>query len=260
MRLDTLLKQDRRLTIAGLSLVIVFALGYLVALGPDLDLDLSSLAARSRASGQPEWTLAHVLVTFAMWWIMMIAMMLPSAAQVVLLAAAINRKAQVDRPPFGPTGMFALGYVLMWGLFSVLAVAAQWGLSLAGALSEMTHLFDQRAAGVLLAAAGLWQLSPMKSACLTQCRSPMHFLTRRRRPGAWGALLMGSEHGAYCVGCCWLLMALLFAGGVMNLYWIVGLAAYVLAEKLVPNGERFARITGGLLVVAGVLWMSGAWR
>jgi predicted metal-binding membrane protein len=260
MRLDTLLKQDRQLTIAGLALVILFAGGYVLALGPDLEFQLPAFAGRGYAPGQPVWTLAYALVNFAMWWVMMIAMMLPSAASVVLLAAAINRRANVDKPPFGSTGMFAMGYLLTWGVFSLLAVAAQWALNAAGALSELSHLLDHRAAGVVLAAAGLWQLSPMKQACLTQCRSPMQFLTRRRRAGAWGALAMGSEHGAYCVGCCWLLMALLFAGGVMNLYWIVGLAAYVLAEKLLPNGEQFARVVGVLLVIAGVLWMSGALR
>ena len=256
MQLDALLKQDRQLTIAGLALVILVAVGYLLALGPDAALDLSALS-RHQTPDRPVWTLSYALVNFAMWWIMMIAMMLPSAATVVLLAAAINRRADIDKPPFGPTGMFALGYLLTWGVFSLLAVAAQWALNVAGALSEMSHLLDYRVAGALLAAAGLWQLSPMKTACLRQCRSPMQFLTRRRRTGPWGALVMGAEHGAYCVGCCWLLMALLFAGGVMNLYWIVGLAAYVLAEKLLPNGEQFARVAGAVLVIAGVAWMSG---
>ena len=107
--------------------------------------------------------------------------------------------------------------------------------------------------GGLLIAAGLRQVTPIKQACLRHCRSPVEFLTRRRRPGNAGALIMGIEHGTFCLGCCWFLMALLFAGGVMNLFWIVGLSLYVLAEKLLPGAEWFSRGTGVMLAVAGMV-------
>jgi predicted metal-binding membrane protein len=116
----------------------------------------------------------------------------------------------------------------------------------------MLDVGDGALAAVMLVAAGLWQLTPLKRACLRRCRSPVQFLTARRRSGAVGALAMGMEHGRYCVGCCWLMMALLFVGGIMNLYWIAGLALYALAEKLLPGGERIARIAGAALLASGL--------
>jgi predicted metal-binding membrane protein len=195
-----------------------------------------------------------------MWCIMMTAMMLPSATPVLLLAAALNRRVEPERRPYGRTAFFAAGYVFVWTLFSLAAVAAQWGLAQSGALSGMMHASDGRLAGGLLIAAGLWQLTPLKHACLRQCRSPLMVLVQRRRKGNLGALTMGTEHGAYCLGCCWVLMALLFVGGVMNLYWIVGLALYVLAEKLLPAAHRLGRWAGAALVLAGVALVAGTYH
>jgi len=201
---------------------------------------------------QPAWTLQYATLMFAMWWLMMTAMMLPSATPVLLLVAALNRKASPGRKPYGATASFALGYLAAWAGFSVAAVAVQAWLTANGSLSSMLNVGHGALAGGMLIAAGLWQLTSQKRACVRHCRSPVHFLAARRRGGPFGALAMGAEHGAYCVGCCWLMMALLFVGGIMNLYWIAGLAVFALAEKVLPGGERVVRIAGAILVGSGL--------
>jgi len=191
--------------------------------------------------------MGYIFVLLTMWWIMM----MPSAAPIILLTAALNRRSTSDHSPYGTTAFFTIGYLLAWFLFSLVAVAGQLVLESNGLLlfkmqSNSTYL----TAGLLLAA-GVWQFSPIKQACLRHCRSPIEFITRNRRPGNQGALVMGLHHGTYCLGCCWFLMALLFAGGVMNLYWIAGLALFVVIEKLFSHGVWFGRITGAGLVITG---------
>jgi predicted metal-binding membrane protein len=197
----------------------------------------------------PPWTPAYAAAMLAMWWLMMLAMMLPSAMPMMLQYAALaplrgdRRASRLD--PY----TFALGYGLAWGGFSLAAVLLQWQLSEARLLSPMMLTATRWFAGTLLLGAGLWQLSPVKSQCLTLCRSPVAFLVPRRRQGP---LQLGLTHGLYCLGCCWALMLLLFYGGVMNLYWIAGLAVIVLAEKLTPAGQWLAWFFGGGLIVWGV--------
>ena len=185
-----------------------------------------------------------------MWWVMMIAMMVPSAAPVVLLYAQVHRT-KIDTGP--PIGAFLFGYLLCWLFFSLVAAAVQSWLQATALASPMTmKLHANEAAGGLLIAAGVYQLSPLKDACLGKCRSPAQFLSRHYRPGAAGALRMGALHGAYCVGCCWLLMALLFVGGVMNIAWIAALAIIVAGEKLLPGGTLLAKALGAALVIGGL--------
>jgi predicted metal-binding membrane protein len=187
-----------------------------------------------------------------MWWVMMVAMMLPSATPVLLLFARVQRKAHADAVPWVPAALFAAGYLLAWGGFSLAATALQWSLESARWLSPMLETTSRwLGAGVLLAA-GLWQLTPLKARCLGHCRTPLSFLLGHWRDGPVGALRMGLEHGAFCLGCCWFLMVLLFFGGVMNLYWIVGLAVFVLLEKTIPLGHWLARMTGIALVIWGI--------
>jgi predicted metal-binding membrane protein len=150
-----------------------------------------------------------------------------------------------------PTGAFAAGYLLVWGGFSHFAVALQWGLEAARLLSPMLETSERWLGAAFLVAAGLWQLTPLKARCLSQCRSPLSFLMTRWRPGRAGALRMGLEHGLFCLGCCWFLMALLFFGGVMNLFWIAGLALYVLLEKTLPYGHWLGRVAGVALIAGG---------
>ena len=215
----------------------------------------------SMAMTPATWTPGYALVMFSMWWLMMIAMMLPSAAPMVLLHATVTRKGlPEDDPDASPPRLrsastaFVAGYLAMWGAFSLVAVIAQWGLERGELLSAMMMPTSKWLGASLLLAAGVWQLTPFKTTCLRHCRSPVHFLSEHWRPGVGGAFGMGVEHGLFCLGCCWFLMALLFFGGVMNLVWIIGLALLVLLEKLMPAGVAFGRVTGLLLIVWGV-WL-----
>jgi predicted metal-binding membrane protein len=203
------------------------------------------------------WDLEYAGIMVSMWWVMMIAMMVPSAAPMILLYAAVARRQREEgSEAFLPTGIFAWGYVAVWGFFSVIAGALQWAFEAAGILSPMmmnpTSLLF---AAAILVAAGLYQLTPAKQACLRHCRGPMQFLMGRWCPGRWGAFRMGTAHGAYCLGCCWALMTLLFFGGVMNLYWIAGLAVMVLLEKTIPAGDMLGKATGGLLMLWGATFL-----
>jgi predicted metal-binding membrane protein len=205
------------------------------------------------------WTPGYAVLMFFMWWIMMVAMMLPSASPMILLFARFNRTQRDKGAPYVPTGVFALGYLLVWAAFSLVAVTAQWGLERSGLLSSMMASTSVTLGAVLLIAAGLYQLTPLKYACLKHCRSPLFFISHHWRPGDWGALRMGLEHGAFCTGCCWFLMALLFYGGVMNLFWIIGLALFVLLEKVAPAGHWVGWVMGvGLIAWGGALLLAAA--
>jgi predicted metal-binding membrane protein len=175
---------------------------------------------------------------------MMAAMMLPSAAPAILLYARVRHMRGGDAIPH--SSVFLAGYLLLWLLFSLVAAAAQHFLA------DSVMVVQSRAAqAALLIAAGVYQLSPLKTACLGECRSPAQFISRHWRPGWTGTLRLGLLHGAYCVGCCWALMLLLFVGGVMNLLWVVAIAALVAAEKLVPHGLWLGRIAGIALLAWG---------
>ena len=202
------------------------------------------------------WTAGYAVLMFFMWWAMMVAMMLPSAAPMILLFATVNRKQRARVSSFVPTSVFAGAYLVTWGVFSLAAVGLQWTLQRLTWLSPAMVSTSSVLGGLLLFAAGLYQLTPIKQACLRHCRHPITFLTSHWRRGIAGAVRMGVEHGSYCVGCCWFLMGLLFVGGVMNLFWIAGLALFVLLEKNVPAGHWLSYATGvalagwGLVVLA----------
>jgi predicted metal-binding membrane protein len=186
----------------------------------------------------------------AMWWVMMIAMMTPGATPLVMLHARTAARASASRvPAWLASALLVAGYLAAWLAFSIAAAALQRALLPTGLLSPMIRWSRSAvlSAGVL-ALAGLYQLSPLKQRCLSQCRSPVSFIALHGRPGALGAFTMGVRHGAWCVGCCWMLMALLFVGGIMNLAWIAALSGLVLVEKAAPGGVTVSRITGGILL------------
>jgi predicted metal-binding membrane protein len=185
----------------------------------------------------------------AMWWLMMVAMMLPSAAPAILLYARVREQRGASGPVVQPW-IFLVGYLAVWLLFSIIAAATQ------RLIAPETLLLDRRVAGGVLIVAGLYQLSPLKRACLNQCRSPAEFLSRNWQPGAGGAMRLGVLHGTYCVGCCWMLMTLLFVGGVMNFAWIAGLTLIVGVEKLIPRGDLIGRAAGAALVAWGLVRIS----
>ena len=205
------------------------------------------------------WGGAELALLVAMWAVMMVAMMLPSAAPLVLLFATIARRRRAARSPAAPTAALAAGYLLAWTAFSVVAALAQWGLHQAALLSPAMASTSPALGALVLVGAGAYQWTPLKGRCLAECRSPMGFVAREWREGVRGALVMGARHGAFCVGCCWVLMALLFVAGVMNLLWVAALAAFVLVEKAAPGGAWLGKAAGVLLVAAG-LWVATAGR
>jgi len=208
------------------------------------------------------WSGSYWILMVAMWWIMMIAMMAPSAAPTILLYASVHRHAEASgqlRDSVAPTGAFVAGYLLVWLAFSMLATFAQWSLERSGLLSISTMGSQSRwLSAALLLAAGVYQFLPLKHACLAHCRAPASFLSRHWRPHAAGALRLGVLHGAFCVGCCWVLMAILFVGGVMNVAWIAALTVLVLLEKLLAAGPWVGRAVGAILIVWGgaTLWIT----
>jgi len=201
---------------------------------------------------------AYLVEAFVMWLIMMVAMMLPSAAPMILLYGKLARGARQQGGVFASTTLFAALYLAVWGGFSAVAALIQWALVRSGAVSAMGLAFgDRRVAGALLIAAGLYQLTPLKYNCLEKCRSPLSFLMRLWRPGLVGAARLGLTHGVYCLGCCAMLMALLFVFGVMNLAWVACLAIVVLIEKVVPGGQRIGWLAGIAALAAGVAMVLG---
>ena len=205
---------------------------------------------------RPEsWGVAYWLIILVMWWLMMIAMMVPSAIPMILLYGRVfrhNAKVGPDTPARVPSAAFLIGYLMAWLSFSVGATVVQWWLEHIGVLhGVMMWVVDEVWSGSVLIVAGLYQLSPIKHVCLKHCRSPAFFLAEHWRNRASGALRMGFEHGLFCVGCCWFLMALLFVGGVMNLVWIAGLTLMVAMEKLVPHGDWVGRCCGLIMILAG---------
>ena len=227
------------MTIAGLALLVGLAWAYL--------LSGAGMPAMTDMGAPPGFAMVA-----AMWWVMMIAMMTPAAAPTILLYAHVHRHSnRAESAP--PTAAFLAGYLLCWGGFAIVA---------AGLQSWLVHpvsmaIGSSDASGALLIAAGLYQLTPFKEACLSRCRSPASFLSRHYEPGPSGAFRLGFLHGAYCVGCCWLLMALLFVGGVMNLVWVAGLTLLVAGEKLIPRGQWLARIAGIAMIAWGAALVFG---
>ncbi|GGY05727.1 metal-binding protein [Litchfieldella qijiaojingensis] len=255
--MESVLRRDRLLVITGLSVVIALCWGYLLVEAASMARVGTMLMPMSLAP----WTLAEAGLMLVMWVVMMAAMMLPSAAPMILLHVTISRRCRARGQGALTSGIFASGYLVIWVLFSVLAVALQYALERVALLSPMMTMTSLIAAGVVLIGAGIYQWTPLKYACLRHCRSPLDFMLTQWRKGAGGAFMMGLRHGMYCVGCCWVLMLLLFVGGVMNLVWIAGLALWVLVEKLAPAGHWLGRGLGVVLVGWGgaTLWVALPW-
>ena len=202
-----------------------------------------------------QWKPIEFGYTFAMWAVMMIAMMTPSVAPMILTYARVGRQSVSERKPFAATAWFVGGYLLPWMGFSLAATAAQWALERANLLTPMMASASPVFSGIVLVVAGLYQWTPLKEACLTCCQAPLTFVIRHGfRDDLAGALTLGLRHGTYCLGCCWALMALLFVGGVMNLFWIAALAILVLMEKVIASGRIIGRL-GGLAFIAAGVWM-----
>jgi len=254
--LEALLRHDRLVLVAALAAIVALAWCWLLA-GAGMEMGAIEMTAMAGMDGwlmQPAvWSPPYAALIFSMWWVMMVAMMLPSAAPTLLLFARVNRKDKAAAAALTSTVFFAAGYLLAWGGFCAFATALQWGLESTRLLSPMLATTSHWLGAGILLAAGLWQLTSFKTVCLRHCRTPLGFLIGNWRAGRLGALRMGLRHGAYCLGCCWFLMMLLFFGGVMNLYWVVGLAVFVLLEKSTPLGHWLCRASGLVLVASATV-------
>ena len=242
--------RERALVAAGVLAVAALAWGYLVHLERRMAGAMAHEAMMTGMGMAMPWSLADFAFMLAMWAVMMIAMMAPAAAPVLLLIAGPRARRIARSRVLVPA--FAFGYAIVWLGFSAAAAFAQWMLHDAALLSPQMAAASPRLTGALLVAAGLYQLLPIKAACLVRCRSPLAFLMTHWRAGTIGALRMGLRHGAWCLGCCWALMSVLFAVGVMNLVAVAALALFVLAEKTGPAGVLLARIGGIGLIAAGL--------
>lgn len=248
------MKRDRLVVMAGLVLVTALAWGYLFYEAARMDRSMSaSMGGEMSMPQMVSWGAVDLLLLFVMWSVMMVGMMVPSAAPMVLLFAGVNRQRSGQKRPYVPTGIFLVGYLAVWAGFSLLATLAQWGLHSAALLSPMMVSTSPYLGAGLLLAGGVFQWTPLKNVCLDHCRSPQSYIATHWREGAAGAFRMGFHHGFFCVGCCWFLMTLLFVTGVMNLLWVAAIAGFVLLEKVAPVGLApwVSRVGGVLLVVWG---------
>lgn len=252
-------KPDRLIVI--LALVVVAALAWIyvfnldsgmsgiqmnASMGMDMDNMQMSMPAGDLLGSR------DILLIILMWAVMMIAMMIPSAAPMILTFDGLNRQHYANQTRFFATAAFVFGYLMVWVSFSVGATFLQWGFHSTALLNPMTISVTPVISGILLILAGVYQFTPLKRACLSHCRSPLSFHLTEWRDGIQGALIMGLRYGMYCLGCCWLLMILLFVAGVMNLLWVAIIAIYVLVEKVMPQGQWISRAIGLLAIAAGV--------
>jgi len=255
---DRLLRRDRWIVAAALACAIVISTAFILWGGgtgmSPFAMSVFTGPAGALIAGTPDmvsatvWTPGYVAVIFFMWWLMMIAMMVPSAAPTILLYSALNPERGI-----AAAFEFLFGYLVIWAGFSAVVTALQGILAGVGLVSAMyMNLVTPVLGGLTLVVAGLYQFTPIKAACLSHCRGPVEAITRHRRTGFATAFRMGALHGRYCLRCCWALMALLFVGGIMNLWWILAITIYVGVEKLAPGGERVAKPLGVVLILGGL--------
>lgn len=247
-------RRDRLILGAGLLGVALLAWFYLLYEAHRMSVSGVCECMRMKMAGPDgaPWPAATLLPLFLMWCVMMVAMMLPSAMPMVLTFAGVTRHRQRLGRPFVPTTVFVSGYIAIWCAFSAIAAVSQWILHRQALLSASMATTSAIFGGVLLIGAGLFQFTPLKQSCLTRCRGPLEFILTRWREGGRGAFRMGLEHGAFCTGCCWALMALLFVAGVMNIFWVAALTALVCVEKMLPARARVSVATGVVLLGWGV--------
>src|SRR6516165_7865705 len=258
------LQRDRAIVLAALAAITTLAWADIIWLAGDMAMDgMDMTGFRMIPAGRglmmpanAPWQPLEFAYVFAMWAVMMIGMMTPSVAPMILIYARVGRQAVMGGHPFAASGWFASGYLIAWTGFSLAATSAQWVLDRAALLTPMMESANAVLGAIVLIAAGIYQWSPVKEACLFYCQAPLTFIMRHGgfRPDARGALTLGLRHGLYCIGCCWALMLLLLVGGVMNVLWIAALAGLVLLEKVLPFGRLISRIAGCVLIAGGA-WL-----
>jgi predicted metal-binding membrane protein len=266
--LSSLLKREQIVVGAALLTIAVLAWTYTLGLAAGMNaasagmagMDMQAMPGMDMMEPQfRAWTPALFGFMFSMWTVMMVGMMLPSAAPMILIYTQVARKATTLGKTFVSAGWFTAGYLAAWIAFSLAATSAQWALEEAALLSPMMMSVSSIFGGIVLINAGIYQFTPVKDACLDRCRSPLSFVQQHGgfKGDAYGAARLGVLHGFYCIGCCWVLMALLFVGGVMNILWIAGLMIFILLEKVLPGGRYLTRLAGVAVAAAGVGMLAG---
>jgi predicted metal-binding membrane protein len=245
--------RDLFLICGALAALVALAWAYLVRLASNMsELPMSDPAS---AAGLHPWAALDFLLMFAMWAVMMVGMMVPTAMRAVMIYAGIAERAGSQGKVVASTYWFVGGYVIVWTAFGLVATLVQAGLDRLGLLSPMMVSLSAGLGAGLLIGAGVYQLTPWKDTCLQHCQSPAMYIARHFGPSTASAISLGVRHGAYCLGCCWVLMGLLFLGGVMNLLWIAAITGFVLLEKLLPPVLRVARVGGVLMIAWGVAYL-----
>ncbi len=254
--ITSLSQQDKKIVVSGLFTVAAIGWLYMFYMAWAMEnVHLIDMWMPPHGGVRP-WTVWDYFMLFLMWLTMMLAMMTPTAAPMVLMFATVNKQKKLKQQPYAPTFIFLAGYLVAWAIFSIVASAIQWHLHESGLLNPMMNSRSYLMSGGILILAGLYQWTPMKDVCLHQCRTPLGFLMTAWKDGKIGAFKMGLHHGLFCVGCCWALMAVLFAVGVMNILWVILLTIFVLLEKILPISPKLMRtITGFALIIWGSYWL-----
>ena len=262
--LEVVLRRDRVIVLVALLTLASLASTYVWWLAGDMamgGMDMSGFRMIPAGEGlmmpaADPWQPVEFIFVFVMWAIMMVGMMTPSVAPMVLLYARVGRQAATQGKAFANTAWFLSGYLIAWLVFSLCATTIQWVLERAALLNPMMESASSLFGGIVLFAAGVYQWTPLKDACLRQCQSPLQFIQRHGgfRRKATESVRLGARHGIYCVGCCWAIMTLLFVVGVMNVLWIAVFSILILMEKIAPVGRVISRLAGIVFVVAGV-WL-----
>ncbi len=250
-KMESLLQREQLLAFSCLVMVILISWGTMLHMsgemfGSGMEITLACLAHQGTDA------IAH---SFIMWTIMMVAMMFPSATPMILMFTIVNQQQGKTQRPLMPTGLFVLGYFLVWTVYSALASVVQWGFHASALLGHNLAITSPLLGGVFLVAAGVFQWTPFREACMSKCRSPLGFLMAEWREGRLGALIMGLKHGLNCIGCCWLLMLLSFVLGIMNILWMAIVTVFMLIEKAYPGSQWVSRATG-LILIAWGLWIA----
>lgn len=247
-----LFHKDRLIVFSGLALITVFSWAYMIHMA----MSMTGTGMNMTKPCLMHWGVGDIIHLFIMWTIMMAAMMLPAATPMIIMFAAVNGQLSKGESPLIATWLFILGYLAVWTAYSGLATLAQWGLHLSALLTHHMVITSPLLGGSLLIAAGIFQWTPFRDACMSKCRSPQGFLMTEWREGQRGAMIMGLKAGLFCVGCCWLLMVLSFVLGVMNMIWMAAITAFMLMEKITDN-KWISRMAGLILVVWGLWVLTG---
>jgi predicted metal-binding membrane protein len=250
-KMESLLQKEQLIALSCLGVIILISWAYMFHMAWVMSKTETEITLACLMRWGPE----DILHSFMMWAIMMVAMMFPSATPMILMFTTVNQQQGETQRTLIPTGLFVLGYFAIWTAYSGLAAMSQWSLHISALLSHNLVITNPLIGGVLLVAAGVFQWTPFRDACMSKCRSPLGFLMAEWREGRLGALIMGLKHGLNCVGCCWLLMLLSFVLGIMNMLWMAIVTVFMVVEKASPQNQWVSRTTG-LVLVAWGLWIA----